>query len=63
METTIERVIILEMESTTATTTSTGVTMVTETIGMGPMFNFKIGKLYLGMVEVVCHELKICYKR
>ena len=31
-------VIMSEIETTTATTTSTGVTMVTEMIGMGPMF-------------------------
>ena len=31
------RVIMSKMETTTATTTSTGVTTVTEMIGMGPM--------------------------
>ena len=47
------RVIMFEKEITTATTTSKGVTMVIETIGMGPMFLLKIMKLLLGMVEVV----------
>ena len=56
----IVRVIISEMETTTATTTLTGVTMVTETTGMDPMFLLKIVKLLLGMVEVVCRELRIC---
>ena len=37
MVTTTVRVIISEMETTTATTTSTGVTTVTEMIGVGPM--------------------------
>ena len=32
------RVIMFEMEITTATTTSTRVTMVTKMIGMGPMY-------------------------
>ena len=54
------RVIMSEMEITTATTTSTGVTMVTEMIGMGPMSLFKIVKLLLGMVEIVWRELRIC---
>ena len=53
---TIERVIISEMGITTATTTSTGVTMVTKMIGVGPMFYLKIVKLLLGMVEVVWRE-------
>ena len=47
------RVIMFEKEITTATTTSTGVTIVIEMIGMGPMFLLKIVKLLLGMVEVV----------
>ena len=42
------RVIMFEMETTTATTTSTGVTMVTQMIGMGPTFLLKIVKLLLG---------------
>ena len=60
MVTTIVRVIMSEMETTIATTTSTGVTMVIETTGMDPMFLLKIVKLILGMVEVVCRELRIC---
>ena len=54
------RVIMSEMETTTATTTSTGVTMVIETTGMDPMFLLKIVKLLLGMVEIVWRELRIC---
>ena len=54
------RVIIFEMEITTATTTSTEVTMVTEMIGMGTMFLLKIVMLILRMVEVVWSELRIC---
>ena len=50
MVTTTVRVIMSEMEITTATTTSTGVTMVIE---MGPMSFHKIVKLLLGMVEIV----------
>ena len=54
------RVIMSEMETTIATTTSIGVTMVIETTGMDPMLILKIVKLLLGMVEVVCRELRIC---
>ena len=54
------RVITSEMETTTATKTSTRVTMVTEMIGMGLMSLLKIVKLLLGMVEIVWHELRIC---
>ena len=54
------RVIMSEMETTIATTTSTGVAMVIETTGMDPIFLLKIVKLLLGMVEVVCGELRIC---
>ena len=53
MRITIERVTMFEMATTITTTTSIGVTMVTETIRVGPMFHLKIGKLLLGMVEVV----------
>ena len=52
------RVIMSEM--VTATTTSTGVTMVIEMIGMGPMSLPKIVKLLLGMVEIVWRDLRIC---
>ena len=55
------RVIMSEMETTTATKTSTGVTTVTEMIEMGPMSLLKILKLLLGMVEVVLYELRISY--
>ena len=54
------RIIMSEMETTTARTTSTGVTIVTEMIGMGPMSLLKIVKLLLGMVEIVWRELRIC---
>ena len=55
------RVIISEIETKTATTTSTGVTMVIEMTGMGPMFLLKIVKLLLEMVEIVWRELRICF--
>ena len=45
MVTIIVRVIMSEIETTTAITTSTGVTMVTQMIGMGLMFHLKIMKL------------------
>ena len=54
------RIIMSEMETTTATTTSTGVTTVQEMIGIGPMSLLKIVKLLLGMVEIVWRELRIC---
>ena len=54
------RVIMSEMETTTATRNSIGVTTVTEMIGMGPMSLLKIVKLLLGMVEIVWRELRIC---
>ena len=54
------RVIMSEMETTTATPTSIGVTMVTEMIGMSPMSLLKIVKLLLGMVEIVWRELRLC---
>ena len=60
MVTTILRVIMSEVETTIAATTSTGVTMVIEMIGMGPMSLLKIVKLLLGMVEIVWRELRIC---
>ena len=62
MVTTTVRVNMSEMETTTATTTSIGVTMVIEMIGMGRMFLLKIVKLFLGMVEVVWRELRISCK-
>ena len=63
MVTTTVRVIISEMETTTATISSTGVTMVTEIIGIGPMSLLKILKLLLGMVEIVWRELRICFTK
>ena len=60
MVTTTVRVIMSEMETRTVTTTLTGVTMLIETTGMGPMSLFKIVKLLLGMVEIVWRELRIC---
>ena len=53
MVTTIERVYMFEIETTTVITTSTGVSMVIEMIEVGPKFPHKIRKLLLGMVEVV----------
>ena len=49
-----------EMETTTATTTLTGVTMLIGTTGMGPMSLLKIVKLLLGVVDIVWCELSIC---
>ena len=60
MVTTTVRVIMSEMVTITATTTSTGVTMVIETTNVDPMFLLKIVKLLLGMVEIVWRELRIC---
>ena len=60
MVTTTMRVIMSEMVTATATTTSTGVTMVIEMTGVDPMFLLKIVKLLLGMVEIVWRELRIC---
>ena len=60
MVTTTVRVIMFEMETTIATKTLTGVTMVTKMIGMGPMSLLKIVKILLGMVEIVWRELRIC---
>ena len=60
MVTTIVRVIMSEMETTIATTTSIGLTIVIEMTKMDPMFLLKIVKLLLGMVVVVCRELRIC---
>ena len=54
------RFIMFEIVTTTATITSTSVTMVTEIIGIGPMFLLKIMKLLLGMMEVVWREMRIC---
>ena len=60
MVTTTVRVAMSEMVTTTATTTSTGVTMVIEMTGVDLMFLLKIVKLLLGMVEIVWRELRIC---
>ena len=58
--TTTVRVIMSEMETTTATTTLIGVTKLIETTGMGPVSLLKIVKILLGMVEIVWGELRIC---
>ena len=63
MVTRIERSSMFDMETTPAITTSTGVTMVTEMIEVGPMSHLKIGKLLLRMVAVLWCELRICYRR
>ena len=57
---TIERATMFEMGTITATTISTGVTMVLEMIEVGPIFYLKIGMLLLGLVEVFWPKLKIC---
>ena len=46
------RVIMSEMGITTATKTTTWVTIVREMIGVDPIFHLKIVKLFLGMVDV-----------
>ena len=58
METTTVRVIMSEMETTTATTSLTRVTILIEMTGMGPMSLLKIVMLLLGMVEIVWRELR-----
>ena len=63
MKITTERVSMFEMETRIMTTTSTGVTMVTDSIRVDPMFHLKIGKLILRMVEVVWRELRLCCRR
>ena len=60
MVTTTVRVIMSEMETTTATTSLTGVTLLIETTGMGPMSLLKIVKLLIATVELVWRVLKIC---
>ena len=54
------RINMSKMETTTATTTSIGVTAVTEYIGMVPMSLLKIVMLLLGMVEIVWRKFRIC---
>ena len=63
MVTTTVRVIMSQIETTTATKTLTGVTMLIETTGTDPMFILKVVKLLLGMVEIVWRELKICFTK
>ena len=48
-----------KMGIATAIKTLIGVTMVEEMVGVVPMFNLKIAKLLLEMVEVVWRELMI----
>ena len=60
---TTERDNMFEMKTTTAIKNSTGVTMVTEMIDVGPMFHLKIEMFLLGMMEVVWCELMICCRR
>ena len=60
MVTTIVRFIMSQKVTTTGTKTLTGVTKVTEMIGMGLMSLPKILKLLLQMVEIVWSELRIC---
>ena len=58
--TTTVRVIMSDMETITATPTLTGLTMLIETIRMGPMSLLKIVKLLLRIVEIVWRKLRIC---
>ena len=60
MVATTVRVIMFEMEITTAKTTLIGVTILIKPTRMGPMSLLKIAKLLLGMVEIVWRELRIC---
>ena len=60
MVTTTVRVIMSKMETTTATKNLAGVTMLIEMTGMGHMSLLKIVKLFLGIVEIVWRELRIC---
>ena len=57
-----DRVTMYEMETTTATTTSTWVTMVTKTIRVCPMFHLQIGSFSYGgcsmeRVEDMLHKI------
>ena len=54
---------MLEMETTSATTTSNGVIMVKEIIGVGPMSHLQIEKLLIRVVEVISREFRIYYER
>ena len=49
---------MFEIKTTTAKTTITRVTMITQKIRVGSMFHLKIEKLLLGMVEVLWCELR-----
>ena len=59
MEITTERVTMSGMGTSIATTTTTGTTMATETIGLDLMFPLKIGNLVLGKLEAIWRVLKI----
>ena len=58
-----KRVTIFVIETIAAIITLTGVTMVIETIGVGPTFHLEIGKLIIEIVVVVRRELRICCRR
>ena len=60
---TTERVIMSKMEITIVTTTSAGVTMVTEKIRVGPIVHLKIVNLLQEIVEVSWRELRICCRK
>ena len=50
-----------EMENIIVTKTSTRIIIVTEMIGVGPIFPHKIVKFLLATVEVLWFELRIFY--
>lgn len=62
MVTTMERVNMSEMGTTALTKPSSRVTMVIGLIGVVPMFHLKTERMILGLVDVVCKELRIFYK-
>ena len=60
---TTKRVNMSEIGTTIATTTSTGTTKAAGMNEIVHMFHLKIRKLYLGMVVVVWHWLRIFYRK
>ena len=58
MEITTVRVTMSRMGTSLATTTTTGTTMATETIGLDLMLPLKIGNLVLGKLATIWRVLK-----